>query len=230
MDNEASCGDESVIINGSDITITAGGSYELTGNLFGCITVQVSKEEEVVLNLNWASVSNDYGSAIYVESADKVKINSMSGTNNYFEDGGSSEACIYSKDDLTLKGDGYINISGNTKNAVYSKNNLKVTGGSLDIWAAGNALVGKDKVIIENGYINISWCKDGIKSTNDTDSSKGYVTVSGGTVYVTAEDDAIQAVTGVEVYGCSIYTNAGGKKVNCDGTVSVEDGCIIKQN
>lgn len=226
--NSAECNSGNVTVNGSVITVSAEGIYRISGEIEGQIIVNAPKDAQVVLELNGANIHNSNGSAIMIESADKVKISSLSGTSNILSDGGSSVACIYSKDDLTLKGEGTIAINGNAKNAVYSKNTLKITGGNLNITAANNALTGKDKVSVQNGNINITCAKDAIKSTNDTEEGKGIVTVSGGTVTITAGDDAIQAISGVYAAGCSIKVKAEGKKVNCDINVNVEEGCISK--
>ncbi len=224
--DSAECSSDKVAINGSSVTVKTDGTFRLSGKYNGQIIVNAPKEAIVVLELDNVNISNSGGHAVYVESAGKVKISSCSGTTNILADGGSSSACIYSKDDLTLKGEGIIEIYGNVKNAVNSKNNLKVTGGTLKVWAANNALVGKDKVVVEAGNIEITGCKDGIKATNETEAGKGVVIITGGNINITGEDDAIQAISSVSISGCTIKTQVGGKKVNCDLEKSVSDGCI----
>jgi len=224
----AECTSSRVSVNGSEIKITAEGIYRLYGSLNGQIVVEAPKDAKIELVLNGVNISCGYGPAIRVESSDKVKIVSAGGTDNWLSDGGSSEACIFSKDDLTLKGDGKITVKGNVKNGVYSKNTLKITGGTFEINSANNGLVGKDKVSVENGNITVNSGRDAIKATNETEGGKGTVSVTGGTINISAGDDAIQAISGVTVSGCSITVRAEGKKVNCDAGTSVDEGCITK--
>ncbi len=226
--SSAECSSSRVSINGSSVTVTAEGVYRFSGSLNGEIIVAAPKDAKVDIELCGVSISNSNGPALRVDSADKVKIITSPGSDNTLSDGGSSEAALYSKEDLTLKGDGTLRIHGNVKNAVYSKNTLKVTGGTYDITSANNGLTGKDKVNIENGNITVNCSRDAVKATNETEDGKGVVTVTGGTLNLTAGDDGIQAIRGVTVTGCSITVKCEGKKVNCDAGVQVDDGCITK--
>lgn len=226
--SSAECSSQRVSVNGSEITIKEEGTFRISGSLNGIIVVAAPKDAKVDIELNNAEINNPSGPAIRVDTADKVKIISAGGSSNHLSDGGSSEACIFSKEDLTLKGDGFIKINGNVKNGVYSKNTLKITGGSFEIFSQNNGLVGKDKVAIEAGSVNINCARDGIKATNENESGKGTVSVTGGNIYIESGDDAIQAISGVTVNSCSITAKIQGRKVNCNGEVNVDDGCINK--
>ncbi len=217
-----------VSVNGSEVTIKAEGTYKISGTLNGCIIVAAPKDAKVDIELNGVNICNSNGSAIRVDTADKVKIISGSGSDNSLSDGGSSEACIFSKEDLTLKGDGFIRINGNVKNAVQSKNTLKITGGTLEVSSQNNGLVGKDKVAVEAGQITINCARDALKATNDSDAGKGVVYVTGGNINITAGDDIIQAISEITVNNCSINAKCEGKKANCLGAVNVDEGCITK--
>ncbi|MBR6924756.1 MAG: carbohydrate-binding domain-containing protein, partial [Oscillospiraceae bacterium] len=217
-----------VSVNGSEVTIKAEGTYKISGTLNGCIIVAAPKDAKVDIELNGVNICNSNGSAIRVDTADKVKIISGSGSDNSLSDGGSSEACIFSKEDITLKGDGFIRINGNVKNAVQSKNTLKITGGTLEASSQNNGLVGKDKVAVEAGQITINCARDALKATNDSDAGKGVVYVTGGNINITAGDDIIQAISEITVNNCSINAKFEGKKANCLGAVNVDEGCITK--
>ncbi|MBP1567957.1 MAG: carbohydrate-binding domain-containing protein, partial [Oscillospiraceae bacterium] len=226
--DSAECSSSNVSINVSEVTIKAEGKYRLTGSLNGTVIVAAPKDAKVDIELAGVNISCSNGSAIRVDTADKVKIISAGGTENTLSDGGSSEACIFSKEDITLKGDGVIKIYGNVKNAVQSKNTLKITGGTFEVSSPNNGLVGKDKVAIEAGQITINSSRDAIKATNETEAGKGVVYVTGGNINITAGDDAIQAISEVTVNNCSITARIEGKKVNCTGAVNVDEGCITK--
>lgn len=226
--DSAECSSSNVSINGSEVTIKAEGNYKLTGSLNGTIIVAAPKDAKVDIELAGVNISCSNGPAIRVDTADKVKIISAGGTENTLSDGGSSEACIYSKEDITLKGDGVIKVYGNVKNAVQSKNTLKVTGGTLEANSPNNGLVGKDKVAIEAGQITINASRDAIKATNESEAGKGVVLVTGGNINVNAGDDVIQAISEITVNNCSINAKCEGKKANCLGAVNVDEGCITK--
>ena len=226
--DSAECSSSNVSINGSEVTIKAEGNYKLTGSLNGTVVVAAPKDAKVNIELAGVNISCSNGSAIRVDTADKVKIISAGGTENTLSDGGSSEACIYSKEDITLKGDGVIKVYGNVKNAVQSKNTLKVTGGTLEANSPNNGLVGKDKVAIEAGQITINASRDAIKATNESEAGKGVVFVTGGNINVNAGDDVIQAISEITVNNCSISAKFEGKKANCTGAVNVDEGCITK--
>ena len=217
-----------VSVNGSEVTIKAEGTYKISGTLNGCIVVAAPKDAKVDIELNGVNICNSNGSAVRVDTADKVKIISGSGSDNSLSDGGSSEACIFSREDITLKGDGVIRINGNVKNAVQSKNTLKITGGTLEVSSQNNGLVGKDKVAVEAGQITINCARDALKATNDSEAGKGVVYVTGGSINITAGDDIIQAISEVTVNNCSINAKFEGKKANCPGAVNVDEGCITK--
>ena len=61
------------------------------------------------------------------------------------------------------------------------------------------------------------------------EAGRGYIAISGGTVTVTAADDALQATQAISIYNASITTYADGDAINCDGTIYLADGCLIKK-
>ena len=66
---------------------------------------------------------------IYVKSADKLvmtlkegTINTLSGGDNYINiDDNNIDGVIFSKDDLTINGNGQLNLTSNYKHAIVSK-------------------------------------------------------------------------------------------------------------
>ena len=116
-----------VLIVGNTVTITAGGSYRVTGTLTDGQIVVNAPEEKVVLALDGASVTCESSAALYVVKAKKVILslvsgseNSLASTGEYIQtDDNTVDAAIFSKDDLTIKGSGSagtggtLNIGGN---------------------------------------------------------------------------------------------------------------------
>ena len=73
---------------GSDLTITAAGTYILSGAYTNqMVMVAVGKEDKVQLVLDNAELTNANGPAIYIRSADKVFLTAAAGTVNTISDG-----------------------------------------------------------------------------------------------------------------------------------------------
>lgn len=203
----------------SAVKITAEGTYVITGN-HRSVTVSAPDSAKVRIILKNATVQNSSGPAIYVTAADKVFITAYKGTVNTVSDGSTyssdfdgtnADGAIFSKADLTLNGEGTLNITGNYKCAAVSKDDLIICGLTLNAKSTGSALEGKDCVKIKDANINLTSGGDGIKSTNSEDSSRGFVYTESGNITITAEKDGIQAETVAKLSGGEIsIISAGG--------------------
>lgn len=218
------------------VVITKPGEYTLSGTLDdGQVFVNATKSDRIYLILDNANINCSNSAAIYIACADKTTIIANSGTTNKLTDGKSYKfegtddepnACIYSADDMTIKGAGTLEVIGNYKNGISSKNDITIKELTLNIEAYNTAIRGKDSVEIESGKITIEANNDGLKSTNAEETGKGYVLITGGDITIDAGDDCIQGETDVTVSGGTIKATAGGKEVNCAGTTNITDGCI----
>ena len=226
--------------NGSFVTVTAAGTYVISGRSSnGQIIVEVAKTEKVRLVFNGLDLTCSKSAPVWIKCADKVSVTLAEGTVNYLTDGktyvydntdNEPNACLFSKDDLTVNGTGTLTVTANNNNAIGSKNDLRIVAGTLKISAAKNALKGNDSVAVNSGVvIEITKCKDGIKSDNIEEAAKGYVYIRGGDISITASDDAIQAVTKVTVEGGSITASAKSNVINCDGEISVAKDVITEK-
>ena len=199
--------------SGSVYTITAAGTYALSGALNGQILVEAGENDEVILELNGVTLTCSTDSPVKILSADKVEISAKSGTENVINDTRSAktadsdsqgEGAIYAKTDLKLKSTGTLVINGNYNNGVHTTKDLTVQKLSLKVTARNNALKGNDSVTVKSGtVVVISTHGDGIKTQNtDADKSgntRGDVTFTGGTVTVYAAGDGIQAAHNFEM-------------------------------
>ncbi len=73
---------DAVRVNGSTVTITAAGTYILSGALDGSVIVDAAKEDEVQLVLDGVTIHADSFAALYVVQADKVFVTLAEGTVN----------------------------------------------------------------------------------------------------------------------------------------------------
>lgn len=237
--------DEGVLVNGSGVTvdgttarITQPGTYHLTGSCAnGQIIVEIDKAEKAQLVLDSLMLTCADSCPLYVVSADKVSLTLAPDSYNTLTDGVTytrafekmPNACIYSRDDLTINGAGTLVVNAQNNNGIGCSNDLKIVGGSISVIAPKNALKGNDSVAIMDGSLTLKAGKDGIKSENADEIGKGYVYIAGGAIDISAGDDAIQGQQDVTVTGGSVTVSAGGKTVNSKGTQEVVSGVITKK-
>lgn len=218
-----------ISVNDSIITINAGGTYKFTGTLEdGQIIVNSEDEKKVNIVLNGVNISCSNSAPIYIKNADKTTITLNEGTENYitdgisyvYEDGNSDEpdAAIFSKDDLTINGDGSLIVKSNYKNGIVGKDDVKIKSGNIKIDAVNNGIKGKDSITVSGGNITINAGNDGMKSTNDSNTEKGYILIESGTFNITSAEDAIQAENYVNILdGDFTIVSGGGNEMNKDG-------------
>ena len=102
------------------LNITDGGSYSLSGELNGAIVINTG-DAPVHLILNNVSVNAVTGPALEVISAGYLILTLPAGTESNFRDSGKypvntqADGCIYSTCDLTVNGEGKLNVSSEHK-------------------------------------------------------------------------------------------------------------------
>lgn len=217
---------------GSVITITEEGVYLISGNLDdGQIIVNADKAK-VQLVLDNADITCKTSSPIYGADSDKIFITLAEGSSNVLTDGSSytyddeaadePDACIFSKDSLTINGSGSLSVNGNYGDGIRSKDDIIITGGNISVTAVNHGIKGKDYVGIADGNITVSAGQDGIKSTNADDAALGFVYIEDGKFSITSGNDGIQAETDLIIAGGEFNITAGGgsaasTKVHTDG-------------
>lgn len=215
----------SVTLANQDVSITESGTYVLSGNVEdGQVVVNVSGEDTVHLILNGVNITCKDSAPIYVKEAKKVILTLASGTTNTLTDGEAytydnaekeePNATIFSKGDLTINGEGTLVVNANFNNGIAGKDKLKIISGTVNVTAVNNGIKGKDCVAVKNGNITVSAGGNGIQSNNDEDAEKGFILIEDGVIAVTAEQDGIEAVTGVAVTGGAITVKSGGGSEN----------------
>ena len=235
----ASVQDSGVTVEGGAFVITRGGSYELKGDLSGGqIKVAVPKTEQVELIFNNFTASCNTSAPLYIESADKCVIYLRAGTVNTLTDAAQytyaspaedkPNACIYSADDLTIKGTGTLNVVGKYNNGIGCKNDLRIKDCTLNVTGVNNIIKGGDSVEIENATVKLSGGEDGIKSDATDRADKGYILVSAGSaVEINCADDALQATVSITVEAdCRITGTCGGDALNCPGTINADTSAM----
>lgn len=113
------------------------------------------------------------------------------------------------KTTITTTGDSYYKSSSLTSSpkGVKADGDIRITGGTLDIAVTGSG---------------------GSYGSPEGLESKASLTIDGGSVYVYATDDAINAITGITINGGSIYAHSTSNDgIDSNGFLHVNGGLII---
>ena len=179
----------------NNVSITKGGTYTLTGKNDNS-SITIDTEEEVILILNNLELTNQTGPAITVENAKQVVITLKDDTTNKLSDGKNTnqenDATIFSKDNLTINGNGTLEINTTFENGIKCNDELKILSGNIEINANTNGIIGKDSITIKSGNITITSGQDGIKSDND-EEEKGNIIIEDANIKINSKNDGIQA-------------------------------------
>ena len=222
--DSASSDSDAVQISGSTVTVTAEGTYILSGTLNnGMIVVDAGDTDKIQLVLDGVEITSSTSAAIYVLEADKVFITTASGSENTLANGGeyvaiddnNIDAVVFAKSDLTLNGTGTLIVDAAAGHGVVSKDDLVFTSGTYEITAEKQGLSGKDSIRIANGTYTITSGKDGIHAENTEDSSLGFLYISGGTFTINADGDGISASAYLQIEDGAFTITTG------DGSASV---------
>ncbi len=199
-------GDEiTYVLSGSttDGSLTLGGSYKCTVSLAG------------------VTLTNPSGAAINITNSKRIQLSAKKGTENTLTDGsGSQKACIYSKGQLQLQGNGTLNVVGNLKHGIKSASYIQIKNLTLNITSAvGDGINCEEYFLMKSGTVTISGTQDdGIQcdlggttstgvTTDHEDEDTGNMYFEGGTLTVST-------------------TAAASKGIKADGDVNISDGTI----
>jgi hypothetical protein len=165
------------------------------------------------MNIEVSSSSSEVFLNTFIDGSDRT----------VFYDGDTTKACIYSKDDLTIKGNGTLNVTGNFNNGIHTSNDLRFKDApTIIVNAKNHAIKGKGSVEFGDetpwaGNIEITSTEgDGIKSDEGEEEtfnaekgfihitvSKSYegfeayvINLNGGTTSIVASDDGWNAAGG----------------------------------
>ena len=212
-------------------TITKAGTYIMEGEYTRTVTIDADKEDDVILILNGATVTSEDGPAISAVKCNSLVISVTAGTTNTLTDAkeyadtsdSAPTGALYSKNDLTIEGEGTLIVSGNAKHGIVSKDNLYINGGVIEVSATKDGLHAGDSLEINGGTVNITDSNEGMEAE--------IITVNNGTVNVNAKDDGINAtseeVTPVITFnGGTVTVNSSGDGVDSNGNIVLNGGFV----
>ena len=203
-------------VGGDEIT------YQLTGTTTnGSLTLSGSYKCTVALA--GVDLTNPNGAAINISNSKRIQLSAKKGTTNTLTDGngGSQKACVYSKGQLQLQGNGVLNVVSNTKHGIKSASYIEIKNLTLNITqAAGDGINCEEYLLMKSGNVSISGtADDGIQcdlgdATNPTDETEGHEDEDTGNIYLEG------GTLNVNV------TAAAAKGIKAEGDVRISNGTI----
>jgi hypothetical protein len=225
-----------VKVDGDTVTITAAGTYRLSGALGdGKVVIAAGEEDVVRVILDGATLASSTGSPFVVQSANEAILfleegstNSIKDAATYADQGADApNAALYSMADLTLAGTGSLEVNGQYNDGIVSKDGLVLAAGNVTVKAADDGIRGKDYAVLLDGTYQITAGGDGFTSDNDTDDGRGWLLVNGGKLTVSAGDDGVKAQNQLAIVNGTVTVSESAEGLEAQhiavsgGTVSV---------
>lgn len=232
--DETTCGEITYVLSGE----ATDGSFYMEGDY------------KATLNLCGLTLTNPSGASIDIQNGKRIDISVKSGTVNTLTDGadGDQKACIVCKGHIELKGEGTLNVYGNTGHAIYAKEYVEMKNCTVNILSAVKDGVNCNQYfLMESGSLDISGTgDDGIqvsfKDDEDRDEEDtGSITIENGSLKVAVTATAakgMKADADIMISGGTIdITVSGGGEwddedvktkaaacIGADGNVTIEGG------
>lgn len=209
-------------IDGTDVSITAAGTYVFSGDCGdGSITVKKGVSG-VTIVLNGLTLTNADSAAITLNKTAEAELIAAAGTANTVADtaGSNDENAavkVKSGASLSISGTGALTVDGNAKNGIKGAADavISVDEVALTIEAENDGLSCDDELTIAGGTLDITAGGDAVKASPDTGedpdtTSLGNVTIKGGSLTLHAAEDGVQADGDLTISGGTFDVTANG--------------------
>ena len=222
-------------VNGQEVVITEAGRYVVSGSLSdGKITVDAHNSSKVWILLDGVDINCSDDACIRVDQAEKVfltlaenSVNTLTSGSTYsdtaLQDG--TDGAIFAHDDLTINGSGSLSVTAEYRHGIAANDDLVITGGTITIKAAADAIHANDSVCVKEAQITVDAGDDGIVTANEEEN--GYMYIESGTIDITSVGDGIHTTGDITIAGGSITIAAGDDGIHSDQFVYIEDGEIL---
>jgi hypothetical protein len=239
-DRDITVNGDGAAVSGSTVIILSEGTYSVSGTLSdGQLLVSTDKGASVELVLEGTTINCSNSSPLYVENAKDTRIVLADNSKNRLTDGtiysanktkkDEPNAALFSRDDLTISGNGSLEVTGNYNDGITSKDKLTIESGTILVNSVDDGIRGKDHLYIKGGNITVVSKGDGLKSDDkDLAADKkatiadGKISISGGKINITSKGDAIQASSNINIEGGEFVLTTGTNAQYLGGTVSLK--------
>ncbi|MBR2527848.1 MAG: carbohydrate-binding domain-containing protein [Blautia sp.] len=209
--------------SGSTVTIARKGIYRVSGEAENVtILVEDTKESgNVYLILDHVTMTNT-SACIVAEAVDQLIIQCVG--ENTLTSTAPEKAVIFSRDDLTINGEGSLNlISG--ESGIVCNDTLRITGAVMNIEAENDGLKANDALYMDGGLVNVAKSYEGIEACD--------MVLVDGEINICASDDGINLSGELEdegdilVSGGSLYISSGGDGIDSNHSIFIEGGKVF---
>ncbi|MDO4409294.1 MAG: carbohydrate-binding domain-containing protein [Eubacteriales bacterium] len=234
-------GDETVISgNGAytsdgNVVIKNAGYYVVSGTLTdGYLSVDAYDSSKVFIRLDGVEINCSDDACIRVEKADKVFLTLAEGSLNTLTSGSTyseqalkdgTDGAIFAHDDLTINGSGSLTVNAAYRHGIAANDDLIITGGTITVNAAADAVHAKDSLRIKEAAITVEAGDDGLVASNEEEN--GYLYIESGTINITAVDDGIHTTGDITLAGGDITVSAGDDGIHSDSAIFFQDGTVL---
>ena len=209
-------------VQDGNVYISCTGKYILSGELQdGSVILDADKNDQIWLLLDGVSLRCETSAALLVEQAKKVFLTLADESQNSILSGAGHaeeatenniDGAIYSRDDLTINGNGLLNVTGGLCHGIVCNDDLAITGGTIEVTAIQDGIHAHDSVRIADASLSICAGDDGITVSNDERTGSFYarsgrieipscyegieasdITIDGGSFSIVPTDDGINA-------------------------------------
>ena len=200
---------------------------EITYTLTGSTTdgeLSLAGSYKCTISLAGVTLTNPNGAAINITNKKRIQISAKKGTENTLTDGadGEQKACIYSKGQIQLQGNGTLTVVGNTKHAIKSGDYITVKNLTLNVTkAVGDGISCNKYFQMKSGNVTISGVgDDGIQADFEEDDettgeTEDHEDENSGNVYI--EDGTLSLKV----------TAAAAKGIKSAGDMTISGGTIV---
>ena len=218
-----------------NVVIAEAGRYVFSGNLEdGSIIVDAHDSSKVWILLDGVEINCSDDACIQVDQADKVFLTLAEGSENTLISGSAysdtalsdgTDGAIFAHDDLTINGSGSLTVTAQYSHGISANDDLVITGGTITISAADDAIHVNDSIRIKDAAITVTAGDGGLLTTNEVEN--GYLYIESGTLDITASGDGIHTTGDVTVAGGETNISAGDDGIHSDASVFVQSGTIL---
>ncbi len=233
-----------VIVSTTDDNII----YKLSGSSSDGM-FKIYSDKKFAVELAGLTLTNEDGPAINIQSKKRSFIlldddseNSLADGTSYADTGDEdAKGVIFSEGQMVFSGGGTLDIDANCKAGISSDQYVRFRRGNVINVVAdeGNAVRGKDSLIVSGGVLNLTVSGSGNKGFK----TEGPMTISGGratvvnsaAAYYDSDEADVKGPAGINcegdfaMTGGELYikaTGKGGKGVTADGTADISGGTI----
>ncbi|HZL80438.1 MAG TPA: carbohydrate-binding domain-containing protein, partial [Demequina sp.] len=243
----ASSGGKDVSVLGDTVTLTAAGTYAVTGSLTSGSLVVDAPDAVVNLVLDGVDITAADVAAINVADAGQVVVWLADGSVNTLADASgavvddsaavddtaadSPNATLFSTADLWIAGRGALSVTAHANDGITSKDSLVIAGGAVTVTAADDGLRGKDHLVVAAGTLTVTAAGDALKSDNGSvtdqpDATVGVIWIADGTLDLTSGSDGADAARQVTITGGDLTIAAGDDGLHSDAVLRIDGGTI----